>query len=59
MNEALMDKWKQRAAAAQSNRETMPIVSEFVDEMRRLFGSVTVTYASENGVERGQRSTPA
>jgi len=38
---------------AAANREAMPKVAEFVDAMRNEFGAVKITYASENGTERG------
>ena len=37
------------------NRERMPQVAAFVDELRALFGPVTVEYASEGGLELGKR----
>ena len=37
------------------NRERMPQVAAFVDQVRELFGPVTVEYASENGLELGKR----
>lgn len=54
MSETTLDKWKQRAAAAEANRNAMPIVGAFVGEMQKAFGDVSVTYASENGIKRGK-----
>jgi hypothetical protein len=38
---------------ADQNRQAMPQVAAFVDAMRKEFGVVRVTYACENGTERG------
>jgi hypothetical protein len=43
---------QQKAAA---NRAAMPQVAEVVDAFREEFGQITVTFASENGREVGQR----
>lgn len=45
----------ERAAAQAANRAAMPLVAEFVDAMREEFGEVTVTFASEGGITRGER----
>lgn len=37
------------------NRQNMPTVAKFVDEYRKVFGPVTVKYASENGHTIGVR----
>ena len=43
----------------EKNRALMPSVTAFVDDMRNAFGAdqVVVTYARENGVERGKQKT--
>lgn len=46
---------------AEKNRAAMPIVSAFVDEMRKEFlpsNGFRVTYAEENGIVRGHRGPP-
>lgn len=42
----------------EENRRAMPQCSAWVDALRALFGPVRVVYASENGIERGERSGP-
>lgn len=37
------------------NRERMPIIAAWVDQMRELFGEVRVNYVNENGIELGKR----
>jgi hypothetical protein len=37
------------------NRALMPQCAAFVDSMREAFGEVTVTYAKENGIEKGKK----
>lgn len=46
---------EQKAAA---NRALMPKVAEVVDAFREEFGAdqIIVTYANENGTERGEKS---
>ncbi len=36
------------------NRAEMPLIAVFVDQVRAEFGDITVTYARENGIERGK-----
>jgi len=43
------------AQKAAANRAAMPQVAEIVDAFRKEFGQITVTFASENGREVGQR----
>ena len=42
-------------ARKQRTRERYPIVAEFLDEIRAEFGEATLTYASENGRQLGER----
>lgn len=42
-------------AERDENRRAMPIVAAMVDEMRALFGELSVTYACEGEIERGER----
>jgi hypothetical protein len=54
-----IDRWKSRAAKAQSNRERnrelMPVCTAFIDEMREVFGDgIKVKYANENGIVLGE-----
>jgi len=44
-----------RAAQAARNREAMPIIGAFVDELRKIFPQARVTYASEAGRIAGSR----
>lgn len=37
------------------NRQLMPKVAEFVDQVKSVFGDCKVKYASENGIERGTK----
>ena len=38
------------------NRQAMPLVAAFVADMRKVFGNeITVTFASENGIEKGTK----
>jgi hypothetical protein len=39
---------------AEQNRRDMPNVTAFIDECRRLFGDVRVTFAQENGITLGR-----
>jgi hypothetical protein len=54
-----IDRWKQRAEKAQTNREKnrerMPLCTAFIDDMRQAFGDgIKVKYASENGIVLGK-----
>ena len=40
---------------AASNRQSMPTITLFVDEYRKSFPDLKVTYASENGKELGRK----
>jgi hypothetical protein len=44
------------AEKAKANRAAMPEVAQIVDAFRKEFGQITVTFASENGREVGQRA---
>jgi len=46
---------QKRDTASQSNRSLMPKVTEFIDAVRAEFGEVKVSYASENGIEKGRK----
>lgn len=51
-----LSKWEARAERARQNRVAMPIVTTFVDELRREFGDlIHVRYANEAGIEYGRR----
>ena len=39
----------------EKNQQAMPLCAAFVAEMREHFPELTVTYASENGIEKGKR----
>lgn len=54
MNDAVIDKWKERAAKADENRRAMPGVTSIVDELRQHFPECRVTYAAEAGHEIGK-----
>jgi hypothetical protein len=41
--------------SAESNRQQMPVIAKFVDELRAQGFSVKVLYAKENGVEKGKK----
>lgn len=41
---------------ATQTRADMPQCANIVDEFRAVFGEVKVTYAAENGLERGKRA---
>lgn len=57
MNDATLDRWKQRAAAAEENRRAMPIVTALVDECRAVFGQgCRIRYAKEGEREIGRPS---
>lgn len=43
------------ADTAARNRDAMPIVTAFVDDMRAVFGDLTVIHAAENGRETTSR----
>ena len=45
-----------RAAAVLANRARMPIVSAFVDELRKVFPDARVKYATEAGHQVGKPS---
>lgn len=49
----------QRAAVAKRNREQMPEVSAFVDEMRKIAPDLKVRWAYENGVELNPHRRPS
>jgi hypothetical protein len=38
-----------------NNRKLMPQCAAWVDDIRNHFGEVTVTYAKENGIEKGKK----
>jgi len=51
---ATLSKWAERAAAAEANRQAMPVTAKFVDEMRRVFGDqCRVVWAEEAGRVQG------
>lgn len=62
MTTAVLDRWKERAAVAESNRAAMPIVTALLDELREQFPDCRVTYAAEAGRtfgSRGREGVPA
>lgn len=46
---ATLDKWRERAAAAERNRAAMPQVTAIVDEWRKHAPGMRVTHAREAG----------
>jgi hypothetical protein len=48
----------QRDEKARQNREQMPTVAGWVDDLRAVFGDVRVVYAEENGRVVGVKPEP-
>jgi hypothetical protein len=43
------------SSSKEKNRQLMPQCAAWVDDIRNHFGEVTVTYAKENGIEKGKK----
>lgn len=55
MSEAVLERWKSRAAVAEANRAAMPIVTSIVDELRAHFPDCKVSFAQEGERSFGKR----
>lgn len=59
MSEAILDRWKQRAAQAEANRDHFTFATQAFNELyAEGFERARITHAEQDGREYGKRSAP-